>query len=101
MQWEYWVSLGVDFKQVFTVEMNNALFQNISRTIYYYDIDTVRCTVDLYKHMIARKLIRTDMESKVITSSDFYTMAYKLLGEVDVAKVKEELRLKYLEESVS
>ena len=41
------------------------------------------------------------MESKVITSSDVYTMAYKLLGEVDVAKMKEELRLKYLEESVS
>ncbi len=41
------------------------------------------------------------MESKVITSSDFYTMAYKLPGGLDIAKVKEKLSLKYLEESVS
>lgn len=101
VQREYWVSLGVDFKQVFTVDMNNALFQNISRTVYYYDKDTVQCTVDLYKHLIARKLIRVDMDSKVITSSDFYSMAQKLLGGIDVEAVKRDLRLKYLEEAVS
>lgn len=98
VQKEYWNSIGVELKQVFTVHMNNALYQNISRMVYYYDLDTVRCTLDLYRHMVARKLIRIDLESKVITPDNLYRMAQQHLSGYDVEAVKEELRLKYLYE---
>ena len=73
---------------------------DISRMVYYYDLDTVRCTLDLYRHMVARKLIHIDLESKIITPDKLFRMAQKHLGGVDVETVKEELRLKYLEEEL-
>ena len=100
VQKKYWNSIGVEFKQVFTVEMNNALYQNIARMVYYYDLDTVRCTLDLYRHMVARKLIRIDLESKVITPDKLYNMAQNYLGGYDVEAVKEKLRIKYIEEGI-
>lgn len=100
VQREYWTSIGVAFRQVFTIDMNDALFQNIYRVVSFYDPDTVCCTVDLFKHMVARKLIRIDMESKVFTPKEFYSMAQKYLGGYDYIAVIEELRMKYIEEGI-
>ena len=80
--------------------MNNAMYQNIARMVYYYDLDTVRCTLDLYRHMVARKLIRIDLASKIITPDKLYDMARNCLGGYDVEAVKEELRIKYIEEGI-
>lgn len=71
----YCESVGIPFHQVYTEDLNRTYAENLSRIVYYWNPDTVKDKVGLFKFLIAHKYIQIDLESDVIDVVTFRKMA--------------------------
>ncbi len=66
----YWNSMGVPFKLLFKTDVNKILAANIRLVTEFYDLDTVFDKYSAFKHKVAVKEYKIDMEHELITNND-------------------------------
>lgn len=62
----YWGINGIHLEVIFSDNLNKILASNIQQCVNYYNAKTIRSKTDLIKHLIARKIIQPDMETKYL-----------------------------------
>ena len=85
---KYWEEEGVGFSLVFKSNVNMIAVNNIRLVTEFYSADTVFDESSALKHLIARKIIRVDMESEPLNFR-------KLLAEYK-EEVREWMRMNYM-----
>lgn len=67
----YWNKQGVPYTLLYKVDVNKILVSNIRIVTEFYDSDRVFDGISAIKHKIATKEIKTDLETKILTSDDY------------------------------
>ena len=88
----YWESIGVPYHIKYRDDINKTLSLNIQRVVYFWNLSSVYEKVGLFKHLIAHKIIRIDMETKTITSPMFRKLADGYIPDGNVIPIIEALQ---------
>lgn len=84
----YWEGQeDVDFRIVFTNEMNRVLADNIARIVYYWDPGTVTDKVSYFIYMLAHKKYEIDLESEPIDDIRFYQFAQECVSDEEYERM--------------
>lgn len=75
----YWNKQGVPYTLLYKVDVNKILVSNIRIVTEFYDSDRVFDGISAIKHKIATKEIKTDLETKILTSDDYMRLMEELL----------------------
>lgn len=60
----YWAEKGVDFKLIFSNELDIELANNIRFVSRYYDLKNVNSKIDCLKHLLICKAVKIDMSQR-------------------------------------
>ena len=61
----YWGVKGVHLEVIFSDELNSVFAENIKRCVRYYNAKDIQTPIDAIKHMIARKILKVNMEEYI------------------------------------
>ena len=74
----YWGIKGVHLEIIYADNLNKTLVSNIRQCVKYYNGKLVKTNIDLMKHLIARKRLKVDIETKPL---DFTAILQDFLEE--------------------
>ena len=78
IEMSYWNLHSTPFEIIFKEDLNRIKVNNIEAVMDYWNIEDVETKIDLIRHLIARKKISVDMESKAL---DFIKLADQHIGD--------------------
>ena len=65
LEMRHWQILGVDFRIVFTEEMDRRRAENIEAVMVYYDAAWVQTPDQMYKYLIAHHVVDVDLSKQI------------------------------------
>lgn len=65
LELRHWQMLGVEFKIVFTEEMDRRKAENVESVMVYYDRNWVETPDQMYKYLIAHHAVEVDMSKRI------------------------------------
>ena len=87
---EYWQGQGVDFRLVYTDEMNVAYAENIGQAVYCWEPKTISDKTGLFKCLVAHKMIEIDLRSNLLDAEDWNRLANKYITDAAYPRLLEK-----------